>query len=552
MLLGALAGDIIGSPYEFNNIKTKEFPLISGRSIFTDDSVMTLAIAHALTKWRKGSDIDEAEFEKAVIDSMQKFGRRYPHASYGGHFKRWLKDDDPTPYNSWGNGSAMRVSPVAWYFDDLETVEKFAEITARPTHNHPEGIKGAQATAAAIFMARTGSTKDEIKAYITNKYNYDLTLTLDDIRPYYEFDVSCPGSVPEAIMAFLEASDFEDSIRNAISIGGDSDTIAAITGAISQGMWGIPESIEKLIRPKLDEFLNRELDNFYKALAGEKIPDSDLDFDSDSKPHEKVKNGITEIVFILDRSGSMSGLEADTIGGFNSMIEKQKSEPGEAIVSTVLFDHVTEVLHDRVKLSDIKPMTRSEYFVRGNTALLDAIGGSINHIGNIHKYARPADVPEKTIFVIITDGYENASRNFTREKIKALIENQKSKYSWEFLFIGANIDAVTAAQDIGISANRAVNYVADSAGTDVVYDSVSDAMSEARSESGEISENWCAEIAMDYDRRGRNRYPGIWSLWSSHPSPPSPPSTKQTGNDNSPKDEVDLDEIINLFKKEDI
>ena len=503
MLLGALAGDIIGSPYEFNNIKTKEFPLISGRSIFTDDSVMTLAIAHALTKWRKGSDIDESEFEKAVIKSMQKFGRRYPHASYGGRFKRWLKDDDPTPYNSWGNGSAMRVSPVAWYFDDLETVEKFAEITARPTHNHPEGIKGAKATAAAIFMARTGSTKDEIKAYITGKYNYDLTRTLDSIRSYYEFDVSCKGSVPEAIIAFLEASDFEDSIRNAISIGGDSDTIAAITGAISQGMWGIPESIEKLIRPKLDEFLNRELDNFYKALAGEKIPDSDLNFDSDSKPHEKVKNGITEMVFILDRSGSMSGLEADTIGGFNSMIEKQKSEPGEAIVSTVLFNTETEVLYDRVKLSEIKPMTNAEYTAMGGTALLDALGGSIYHIGNIHRYARPEDVPEKTVFVIITDGQENSSIHFTGAKVKSLVENQQSKYSWEFLFIGANIDAIAAAGNIGIRADRAVNYMSDRQGTQAVYRSVSRAMSSARTCASEpIPDDWSAEIQEDYNSRG--------------------------------------------------
>ena len=508
MLLGALAGDIIGSPYEHHNVKTKNFPLMSKRSRFTDDSVMTLAIAHALTKWRKGSNINESEFEKAVIKSMQKFGRRYPHAGYGDRFKRWLKDDSPEPYNSWGNGSAMRVSPVAWYFDNLDTVEKFAEITARVSHNHPEGIKGAQATAAAVFMARTGSTKDEIKAYITNKYNYDLTRTLDDIRPNYEFDVSCQKSVPEAIIAFLEASDFEDSIRNAISIGGDSDTIAAITGAIAQGMWGVPERIEKLIRPKLDEFLTRELDNFYKALAGEKIPDVDLELDSesesDSKPHEKVKNGITEMVFILDRSGSMSGLESDTIGGFNSMIEKQKGEQGEAIVSTVLFDHVTEVLHDRVKLSEIKPMTESEYFTRGSTALLDAVGGSIYHIGNIHKYARPEDVPEKTIFVIITDGQENSSTHFTGAKIKSLVENQQSKYGWEFLFIGANIDAISAAGNIGIKANRAVNYRSDRRGTEAVYRSVSRAMSSARVCASEpIPDDWSEEIQEDFNSRGQ-------------------------------------------------
>ena len=266
MLLGALAGDIIGSPYEHHNVKTKNFPLITERSRFTDDSVMTLAIAHALTQWRRGSDINESEFERAVIDSMQKFGRRYPDAGYGENFSDWIDSKNPEPYNSWGNGSAMRVSPVAWYFDDLDSVEKFAQITARPTHGNPEGIRGAKATAAAIFMARTGSSKSEIKAYITGKYYYDLDRKLDRIRPYYKFDVSCQRSVPEAIIAFLEASDFEDSIRNAVSIGGDSDTIAAITGAIAQGMWEIPAHIEKLIRLKLDEFMTRELDNFYKNL----------------------------------------------------------------------------------------------------------------------------------------------------------------------------------------------------------------------------------------------------------------------------------------------
>ena len=250
-----------------------------------------------------------------------------------------------------------------------------------------------------------------------------------------------------------------------------------------------------------------------------------------------MKNNITEMVFILDRSGSMRGLESDTIGGFNSMIEKQKPEPGEAFVSTVLFDNVTEVLHDRVKISEVKPMTSAEYYTRGTTALLDALGGSIHHIWNIHKYARPEDVPEKTIFVIITDGYENSSIHFTREKIKSLIENQKEKYSWEFLFIGANIDAITAAQDIGISADRAVNYIPDSQGTDVVYESVSYAMSDVRSESREIRGNWCADIAMDYNRR-RYSDSRSWSL-------PSSTSPEQSGNNNNFEDleDSEIEEI---------
>ena len=190
---------------------------------------------------------------------------------------------------------------------------------------------------------------------------------------------------------------------------------------------------------------------------------------------ERIRNNVTELVFILDRSGSMSGLEADTIGGFNAMIEKQKKQKGECYVSTVLFDGVSEVLHDRVRLSEIKPMTDKDYTVRGCTALLDALGGAIHHIGNVHKYARPEDVPENTMFVITTDGMENASRKYSSEKVKAMIEHEKQKYGWEFLFIGANIDAGETAARYGIGADRAVNYNADKKGTNIVYDTVATA-----------------------------------------------------------------------------
>ena len=191
-------------------------------------------------------------------------------------------------------------------------------------------------------------------------------------------------------------------------------------------------------------------------------------------------NGITELVFILDRSGSMSGLEKDTIGGFNSMIEKQKKQDGECYVSTVLFENVSEVLHDRVKLSEIKPMTDRDYTVRGCTALIDAIGGAIHHIGNVHKYARPEDVPENTMFIITTDGMENASHRYTSDRVKAMIGRQKEKYGWEFLFIGANIDAVETARSYGIDEDRAVNYNADSKGTGILYESVACAVSNVR------------------------------------------------------------------------
>ena len=217
---------------------------------------------------------------------------------------------------------------------------------------------------------------------------------------------------------------------------------------------------------------------------------------------ERIRNNVTELVFILDRSGSMSGLEADTIGGFNAMIEKQKKQKGECYVSTVLFDGVSEVLHDRVRLSEIKPMTDKDYTVRGCTALLDALGGAIHHIGNIHKYARPEDVPENTMFVITTDGMENASRKYSSEKVKAMIERQKQKYGWEFLFIGANIDAVETAARYGIGADRAVNYNADKKGTSIVYDTVATAVCNVRAKAP-LCADWSNDINEDYIRRGK-------------------------------------------------
>ena len=214
------------------------------------------------------------------------------------------------------------------------------------------------------------------------------------------------------------------------------------------------------------------------------------------------KNNLTELVFIIDRSGSMSGLEADTIGGFNSMIEKQRKEEGECYVSTVLFDHERNVLHDRVKLSEIKPMTDKDYTVRGTTALIDAIGCAIHHIGNVHKYARPEDVPANTMFVIITDGMENASRKYSSDDVKRKIERQKEKYGWEFIFIGANIDAVETAARYGINAERAVNYNADIMGTKMVYEAVDTLVSGFRA-GNRSAENWRKEIDEDFENRGR-------------------------------------------------
>ena len=212
---------------------------------------------------------------------------------------------------------------------------------------------------------------------------------------------------------------------------------------------------------------------------------------------------MTELVFILDRSGSMSGMEKDTIGGFNSMIAKQRGEPGEALVSTVLFDNDIEVIHDRVPLEKVSLLTEEEYFVRGCTALLDAVGGAIHHIGNVHKYAREEDRPEKTLFVITTDGMENASRKYTYEKLKGMIERQKEKYGWEFLFLGANIDAAKEAARFGIDADRAANYHADHVGTGIIYETVSEAICQVRQCAAPLSADWKQKVESDYKKRGK-------------------------------------------------
>ena len=214
-----------------------------------------------------------------------------------------------------------------------------------------------------------------------------------------------------------------------------------------------------------------------------------------------MKKNLTELVFILDRSGSMSGLESDTIGGFNAMIEKQKKQDGECVVSTVLFNNDSQVIHDRVPIDKIEPMTERDYYVSGGTALIDAIGGAIHHIGNVHKYARHEDVPENTIFIITTDGYENASYRYSSDKVKRMIEHEKEKYGWEFLFIGANIDAVETAKHYGINQDRAVNYHADAQGTDIVYATVSQAVCNVRMNKC-MAENWSEDIDNDYKNRG--------------------------------------------------
>lgn len=264
-MYGAILGDIIGSPYEFDmGGKTKEFPLFSKNSTFTDDTVMTIAVAEAFLDAQPNADTQW--IRNRLVQGMQRYGKAYPHAGYGGMFRRWLRTKDPQPYGSYGNGSAMRVSAVAWLYSDLDTVRSMARLSAEPTHNHPEGIKGAEATASAIFLARTGCTKAEIKAYIENKFRYDLSRTCDEIRPDYHHVESCQETVPEAITAFLEGASFEDVIRTAVSLGGDCDTLTCIAGSIAEGFYGVPEDLKQECRNRLPEQLLDVLQRFDSFL----------------------------------------------------------------------------------------------------------------------------------------------------------------------------------------------------------------------------------------------------------------------------------------------
>ena len=272
-MIGAIAGDIIGSVYEGKKqwlaARTADFqPLFSPKARFTDDTVLTVAVAESLLH---GGDL---------AGLLKEYYARYPGAGFGGEFKRWAASDDTEPYGSWGNGSAMRVSPVAWALGTLDEVLHRAKETARVTHNHPEGIKGAQATAAAIFLARSGAAKWELREEVERRFHYDLSFTLDDIRPTYAFDSSCAGTVPPAIVAFLEASDFESAVRLAISLGGDCDTLACIAGSVAAAFYGVPGLIREQALARLDEPLSEVLAEFerrYPAAAKHAEPSAAAD-----------------------------------------------------------------------------------------------------------------------------------------------------------------------------------------------------------------------------------------------------------------------------------
>ena len=257
-MIGALVGDIVGSRFEFRNSKSKDFDLFTDLSVATDDSVMTLAVASALMRnYREKIDLGEA-----AVEEMQRFGRLYPDAGYGGMFVGWLESDDPRPYNSFGNGAAMRVSPVGWEARNEDEVREWSQTVTAVTHNHPEGLRGAESVAMAIYLLRQGMNKEQLKARIEKDYGYDLSKTVDEIRPTYSFDVTCQGTVPQAFAAFFDGADFEDVIRNAVSLGGDSDTIAAIAGSIAQPFFGVPDDIRVSTCARLDEFQRKVLNDF--------------------------------------------------------------------------------------------------------------------------------------------------------------------------------------------------------------------------------------------------------------------------------------------------
>lgn len=265
-MLGAIIGDVVGSRFEWHNLKSKKFVLFTPACKPTDDSVMTLAVAQAILQYRAG----ESSLEDAAVQWMQELGRRYPHSGYGGAFRRWLQSENPQPYGSYGNGAAMRVSACGFAARSLEEAIELADTVTAVTHNHPEGFKGAEATAAAIYLAQNGKSKEEIRTYLQAQY-YPLDFKLEEIRETYRFDVSCQGSVPQALVAFLESENFEDAIRNAISIGGDSDTIAAITGGIAEAYYGVPDAIKEAALPYLPQDMREILGKFESEYPSRKI-----------------------------------------------------------------------------------------------------------------------------------------------------------------------------------------------------------------------------------------------------------------------------------------
>ena len=355
-MYGAILGDIIGSPFEFDRgDKTKDFKLFSRRSHFTDDSVMTLAVCEALLKVRQDATVKE--IEDAIISSMQSWGRRYPHEGYGGYFRCWLTARHPEPYNSFGNGSAMRVSAAGWLYDSLEKTRVVAKATANVTHNHPEGIKGAEATASAIFMARNGSSKEEIKKYIENEFHYDLNRTLDEIRPSFHMDETCQKTVPEAIIAFLEARDFEYAIRNAVSLGGDTDTLGAITGSIAEAYFGISETLISECRNRINKDMRDVVDAFYSLVRKDDSPNTNQMIEKAIKQYyvHNDKEGMILFMNTLLNAMKQGGEFIVPYITKNSFLSKEQ-------INSINIDDTFTLDHDvKLKMETVKDASGKEW-----------------------------------------------------------------------------------------------------------------------------------------------------------------------------------------------
>ena len=357
-MYGAILGDIIGSPFEFDRgDKTKNFDLFSEGCGFTDDSVMTIAVGEALLA--VGPDAAVKEIEEVIVSNMQDWGGRYPHAGYGGRFRGWLGASNPRPYGSYGNGSAMRVSAAGWLYTTIERTREVAEATAAVTHNHPEGIKGAVATASCIFMARNGATKEEIKRYVEQEFHYNLSRSLDEIRPYYHHVESCQQTVPGAITAFLEADNFEDAIRNAVSLGGDTDTLAAITGSIAEAYFGIPAILKAECRNRVDPEMNRVLDAFDEVLGrscsllnekmqGNELIESAVENLYVMQDQESFVDVISALCFRMKKNGC-GMVPFVTVGeGMFSDLDIYSLKEGD----TVTLDHEVRIRMDTVAAGD--------------------------------------------------------------------------------------------------------------------------------------------------------------------------------------------------------
>ena len=314
-MIGAIIGDIVGSRFEFDNgNKSREFELFTKHCCFTDDTVMTIAVAEALMN--AGKDAGEAAVKAELIKSMKKWGQEYPNAGYGARFISWVLTDDPEPYGSYGNGSGMRVSPVGWLYDSLDRTREVARWTAEVTHNHPEGVKGAESTATAIFMARTGASKEDIRQYLESEFDYNLSRSLEDIRPKYYHVEDCMRTMPEAFECFLEAESYEETLRNVMYIGGDTDTLGAIAGAIAEAMWGVPIKIVLDAQPFIDDDLDQVVQRFNKLVHSTR--------DEKADPYENNKY----IKMAVERAHETRAAE-DMIMVLDVLIKRMEEE-GEA------------------------------------------------------------------------------------------------------------------------------------------------------------------------------------------------------------------------------